>query len=69
MTLIFIKTNNLNIFFKLLKITLTVNGLKLNESLNMLMKKDISISLSVITLTKACRFFKFAAILFTLTSS
>ncbi len=56
MTLIFIKVNDLNIFFKLLKITLTINGLKLNESLSMLMKQDMSISLSVITLTKACRF-------------
>jgi len=55
-TSVFIKVNNLNIFFKLLKITLTVNGLKLNELLNMLMKQDISISSSVITLTKACRF-------------
>ncbi len=55
-TLIFIKVNNLNIFFKLLKMTLIINGLKLNESLNMLMKQDMSISLSVITLTKTCRF-------------
>ncbi len=56
MTLIFIKVNDLNIFFKLLKITLIINDLKLNELLNMLMKQDISISLSVITLTKAYRF-------------
>ncbi len=56
MTLIFIKINDLNIFFKLLKITLTKNDLKLNELLNMLMKQDINISLLVITLTKACRF-------------
>ena len=56
MTLVFIKINNLNIFFKLLKLTLTVNGLKLNRSLSMLMKQDMSMSLSVITLTKACRF-------------
>ncbi len=40
-TLIFIKINNLNIFFKLLKITLIVNDLKLNESLNMLMKLSL----------------------------
>ncbi len=38
MTLVFIKADNLNIFFKLFKITLAVNDLKLNESLNMLMK-------------------------------
>ncbi len=56
-TLIFIKINNLNIFFKLLKITLTVNDLKLNESLSMLMKQDMNMSFSVITLTKTCRFF------------
>ncbi len=55
-TLIFIKINDLHIFFKLLKMTLTVNGLKLNESLGMLMKQDMSMSPSVITLTKACRF-------------
>ncbi len=55
-TLIFIKINNLNIFFKLLKITLIMNGLKLNESLSMLMKQDINISLLVITLTKTCCF-------------
>ncbi len=55
-TLIFIKTDDLNIFLKLLKITLTVNDLKLNESLNMLMKQDMSISLLIIILTKACRF-------------
>ncbi len=35
MILIFVKINDLNIFFKLLKIMLTVNDLKLNESLNM----------------------------------
>ncbi len=56
MTLIFIKVNNLNIFFKLLKITLTVNDLKLNESLNMLMKQDMNMSLLIITLTRTCRF-------------
>ncbi len=56
MTLIFIKANNLNIFFKLFKITLTVNDLKLNESSGMLMKQDMNMSLSVITLTKTCRF-------------
>ncbi len=55
-TLIFIKINNLNIFFKLLRITLTVKDLKLNELLSMLMKQDINISFSVITLTKACHF-------------
>ncbi len=56
MTLIFIKINDLNILFKLLKITLTVNGLKLNELLNMLMKQDMNMSFSIITLTKTCRF-------------
>ncbi len=56
MTLIFIKVNDLNIFLKLFKITLTMNDLKLNKSLNMLMKQDVSMSLSVITFTKAYRF-------------
>ncbi len=56
MNLIFIKINNLNIFFNLFKITLIINNLKCNESLNMLMKQDINMSLSVITLTKTCRF-------------
>ncbi len=56
MTLIFIRVNDLNIFFKLLKITLIVNDLKLNELLNMLMKQDMNMSFSVITLTKTYRF-------------
>ncbi len=56
MTLVFIKADNLNIFFKLLKMTLTVNDLKLNESSSMLMKQDMSMSLLVTTLTKTCRF-------------
>ncbi len=55
-TLIFIKINDLNIFFKLLKITLTVNDLKLNELLNMLIKQDMNMSFLVITLTITCRF-------------
>ncbi len=33
MTLVFIKINDLNIFFILLKMTLIMNGLKLNELL------------------------------------
>ncbi len=56
MTLVFIKTDDLNIFFKLLRITLTVNDLKLNELLNMLIKQDMNMSLLIITLTKTCCF-------------
>ena len=56
MTSVFIKADDLNIFSKLFKMTLTVNGLKLNESSDMLMKQNISMSFSVTTLTKACRF-------------
>jgi len=51
-TSVFIRVKDLNIFFRLLKMTLTVNDLKSNESLNMLMKQNMSILLSVITLTK-----------------
>jgi len=56
MTSIFIRMKNLNIFSKLLKMTSTVNDLKLNESSNMLMKQNMSILLSVTTLMKTDRF-------------
>ncbi len=56
MTSIFIKAKNLNIFSKLFKMISTVNDLKLNESSNMLMKQNMSILLSVTTLTKTDRF-------------
>ncbi len=52
MTSVSIRARNLNIFFKLLKMTLMMNDLKLNESSNMLMKQNINISLSVTTLMK-----------------
>ncbi len=52
-TSVSIRAKNLNIFFKLLKMTSTVNDLKSNESSNMLMKQNMSILLSVTTLTKA----------------
>ncbi len=55
-TLIFIRTKDLNIFSRLLKMTSTVNDLKSNESSDMLMKQNMSISLSVTTLTKVGRF-------------
>ncbi len=55
-TSIFIRAKNLNIFFKLLKMTSTVNDLKSNESSDMLMKQNMSISLSVTTLMKTDRF-------------
>ncbi len=51
-TSVFIKARNLNIFSRLLKITSTVNNLKSNESSDMLMKQNMSILLSVITLMK-----------------
>ncbi len=56
MTSVFIRTRNLNIFSRLLKMMLTVNDLKSNESSDMLMKQNISILLSVTTLTKADHF-------------
>ncbi len=56
MTSVFIRTKNLNIFFKLLKMTSTVNNLKSNESSDMLMKQNMSISLSITTLMKTDRF-------------
>ena len=56
MTSIFIRARNLNIFSKLFKMMSTVNDLKSNESSDMLMKQNISISLSVTTLTRASHF-------------
>ncbi len=52
MTSVFIRIRNLNIFFKLLKMMLIINNLKLNELLNILMKQNINILLSIITLMK-----------------
>jgi len=52
MTSVFIKARNLNIFSKLFKMTSTMNDLKSNESSDMLMKQNMSILLSVTTLTK-----------------
>jgi len=51
-----LKAKNLNIFFKLLKMTLTMNDLKLNKSSNMLMKQNMSILLSITTIMKADHF-------------
>ncbi len=56
MTSVSIKARNLNIFSKLLKMTSTVNDLKLNESSDMLMKQNMNISFSVTTLTKTDHF-------------
>ncbi len=56
MTSIFIRMKNLNIFSRLLKMMLTMNDLKSNESSDMLMKQNISILLSVTTLTRANHF-------------
>ncbi len=61
-TLISIRAKDLNIFSKLFKMTSTVNDLKLNESSDMLMKQNMSMSLSITTLTRADRFFEFVAI-------
>ncbi len=55
-TSVFIRAKDLNIFSRLLKMMSTVNDLKSNESLDMLMKQNMSISLSVTTLTKADHF-------------
>jgi len=52
-TLVFIKAKNLNIFSKLLKMTSIMNDLKSNKSSDMLMKQNMNILLSVITLMKA----------------
>ncbi len=53
MTLMFIRMRNRNIFSRLLKMMFTINDLKSNESSSILMKQDISMSLSITTLTKA----------------
>jgi len=55
-TSVFIRAKNLNIFSRLLKMTSIVNDLKSNESSDMLMKQNMSILLSVTTLTRADRF-------------
>ncbi len=57
-TLMFIRTRNWNIFFKLLKMMFTINDLKSNESSSILMKQDMSMLLSVTTLTKTDHFSK-----------
>ncbi len=54
--LVSIRVRNLNIFSRLLKMTSTMNDLKLNESSNMLMKQNMNILLSITTLTKADHF-------------
>ena len=51
-----IRARNRNIFSRLLKMTSTINDLKSNESSSILMKQDMSMSLSVTTLTKADHF-------------
>ena len=56
MTSVFIRVRNLNIFSKLFKMTSTMNNLKSNESSNMLMKQNMSISFSIITLMKTSHF-------------
>ena len=56
MTLLFIRAKNLNIFSKLLKMTSTMNDLKLNESSDMLMKQNMNILFSVTTLMKINHF-------------
>ncbi len=55
-TSVFIRARDLNIFSRLFKMTSTVNDLKSNESSGMLMKQNMSISFSVITLTRTDRF-------------
>ncbi len=55
-TSVSIRAKNLNIFFKLFKMTSIVNDLKLNESSDMLMKQNMSISFSVTTLMKTNHF-------------
>ncbi len=55
-TSVSIRVRNLNIFFKLLKMTSTMNDLKSNKSSDMLMKQNMSISFSVTTLMKSSRF-------------
>ncbi len=55
-TSMFIKAKNRNIFFRLFKMMFTINDLKSNESSSILMKQDMSMSLSITTLTKTDRF-------------
>ncbi len=55
-TSVFIRVKDLNIFSRLLKMMSTVNDLKSNESSDMLMKQNMSISLSVTTLTRTSCF-------------
>ncbi len=55
-TSMFIRARNRNIFSRLFKMTSTINDLKSNESSSILMKQDMSMSLSITTLTKADRF-------------
>ena len=55
-TSMFIRARNQNIFLKLFKMMSTINDLKSNELLSILMKQDISMSLSVTTLMKVNRF-------------
>ncbi len=55
-TSMFIRMKNWNIFFKLFKMMLTINDLKLNESSSILMKQNMSMLLSVTTLTRADHF-------------
>jgi len=55
-TFIFIRAKDLNIFSRLFKMMSTVNDLKSNESSDMLMKQNTSISFSVTTLTRTSCF-------------
>ncbi len=56
MTSVFIRVRNLNILSELFKMISTVNDLKSNKLLNMLMKQNINILLSITTLMKADHF-------------
>ncbi len=56
MTSVSIRAKDLNIFSRLFKITSTINDLKSNESSDMLMKQNMSISFSITTLMKTDRF-------------
>jgi len=55
-TSMFIRAKNRNIFSRLFKMMSTINDLKSNESSSILMKQDMSMSLSVTTLTRTDRF-------------
>ncbi len=55
-TSVSIRAKDLNIFSRLFKMMSTVNDLKSNESSGMLMKQNMSISLSVTTLMRADHF-------------